>query len=93
MEWQGWFTLAVVVLALAAMVRELAAPDIVMMAALFILAGTGVLTPVETFAGFAKKLQFQRAMSSPITWATMSRISVILATVRNHVSYASRAEQ
>ncbi len=53
MEWQAWFTLGTILVALAAMVREVAAPDLIMMAALFALAGTGVLTPVETFAGFA----------------------------------------
>ncbi len=53
LDWQGWLTLAVVVLSLVAMVRELAAPDLVMMAGLFVLAATGVLTPQETFSGFA----------------------------------------
>ena len=53
MDWQGWLTLAVVVLCLVAMVRELAAPDLVMMAGLFTLAAAGVLTPTETFIGFA----------------------------------------
>lgn len=53
MEWQAWFTLAVVILALVAMVREVAAPDLVMMASLFALAAVGILTPAETFAGFA----------------------------------------
>jgi di/tricarboxylate transporter len=53
MEWQGWLTLAVVVVALAAMVREIAGPDLVMVAGLFTLAGTGVLSPAETFSGFA----------------------------------------
>ncbi len=53
MEWQGWFTLAVVLAALVAMVREIAPPDLLMMAALFALAGTGILTPAETFAGFS----------------------------------------
>ncbi len=53
MEWQGWFTLGVVLVTLAAMVREIAAPDIVMMAALFARAAAGILTPGETFAGFA----------------------------------------
>ena len=53
MEWQGWLTLAVVGLSLVAMVREVAGPDLVMMAALFALAAAGVLTPAETFAGFA----------------------------------------
>ena len=53
MEWQIWFTLGIVLLALAAMVREVAPPDLVLMAALFSLAAAGVLTPAETFAGFA----------------------------------------
>jgi di/tricarboxylate transporter len=53
MEWQGWFTLLVVVLTLVAMVREIAGPDLIMMAGLFALASTGVLTPAETFSGFA----------------------------------------
>lgn len=53
MEWQGWLTLAVVVLTLAAMLREMAAPDIVMMGGLFTLAAFGVLSPAETFSGFA----------------------------------------
>jgi len=53
MEWQGWLTLAVVVLTLFAMVKELAGPDLVMMAGLFSLAAFGVLTPRETFEGFA----------------------------------------
>jgi di/tricarboxylate transporter len=53
MDWQGWFTLGVVVISLVAMVRELAAPDVVMMGALFALASVGILTPGETFSGFA----------------------------------------
>jgi len=53
MEWQGWLTLAVVLLTLIAMVKELAGPDLIMMAGLFTLAAFGVLTPRETFEGFA----------------------------------------
>jgi di/tricarboxylate transporter len=53
MEWQGWLTLAVVLLTLVAMVRELAGPDLVMMAGLFTLAAFGILSPRETFEGFA----------------------------------------
>ena len=53
MEWQGWVTLAVVALTLAAMVREVAGPDLVMMAGLFTLAAIGILTPTETFSGFS----------------------------------------
>lgn len=53
LEWQGWLTLGVVVLVLAAMVRGVAAPDLVLMGGLFLLALFGVLTPEETFHGFA----------------------------------------
>jgi di/tricarboxylate transporter len=51
--WEGWFTLAVVLFALVAMMREMAGPDLVMMAALFAITGVGILTPEETFLGFA----------------------------------------
>ncbi len=53
MEWQGWFTLAVVLLALAGMIREVAAPDLVLMAALVSLGAVGILSPGEMFAGVA----------------------------------------
>jgi len=52
-SWEGWITLAVVLLALVAMVREVAGPDLIMMAALFALAACGILTAEETFHGFA----------------------------------------
>ena len=53
MDWQIVFTLGLVALALTAMVRELAAPDLVLMATLICLGAAGILSPVETFAGFA----------------------------------------
>ncbi|MBW2382133.1 MAG: SLC13 family permease [Deltaproteobacteria bacterium] len=53
MDWPMWFTLAVVLIALGLMVWEVAAPDLVMMAALVSLGVTGILTPRETFSGFA----------------------------------------
>jgi len=53
MTWEGWFTLGVVLLALVAMIREFAAPDLVMMAALFTITAAGILTPEETFRGFS----------------------------------------
>jgi di/tricarboxylate transporter len=53
LDWQGWLTLGVVVLVLVAMIRGLAAPDLVLMGGLFLLALFGVLTPEETFQGFA----------------------------------------
>lgn len=53
MDWQIALTLGLIAVALTAMVRELAAPDLVLMATLICLGATGILTPRETFAGFA----------------------------------------
>lgn len=53
LDWQGWFTLGVIGLVLVAMIRGLAAPDLVLMGGLFSLTVVGILTPEETFSGFA----------------------------------------
>lgn len=53
MEAAGWYTLAVLAVMIVALVREIAGPDLIMMAGLFALAAPGILTPEETFAGFA----------------------------------------
>ena len=53
MDWQIAFTLAAVLIALGLMVWEVAAPDLVLMAALVSLGLTGILTPRETFIGFS----------------------------------------
>lgn len=53
MDWQGWLTILVVVLMVTAMARELAGPDLILLAGLFTLAAAGVLTPAETFSGFS----------------------------------------
>ncbi len=53
MDWQILFTLALLAVALTAMVRELAAPDLVLMGTLICFGATGILSPTETFAGFA----------------------------------------
>jgi len=55
MEWQAWLTLAVLLAMIAAMAREIAGPDVVLMGGLVVLASAGVLTPKETFAGFANE--------------------------------------
>ena len=51
MDWQGWFTLAVVAAVLVAMYLELADSDIILMGGLLTLATVGIVTPAETFAG------------------------------------------
>jgi len=53
LDWQGWLTLGVIFLVLIAMVRGIASPDLIMLAGLVILGASGVLTPEETFSGFA----------------------------------------
>jgi di/tricarboxylate transporter len=53
LDWQGWFTIAVIVAVLVGMIRGIAAPDLILMAGLFTLALTGILTPAEAFSGFA----------------------------------------
>ena len=55
MEWQAWLTLAVLLAMIAAMAREIAGPDIILMGGLVVLAASGVLTPKEAFAGFANE--------------------------------------
>lgn len=55
MEWQGWFTISVVLGIVGALARGIAPPDLVMMAGLFVLAVFGILTPEETFSGFANQ--------------------------------------
>ena len=53
MDWQGWFTLGVLALVVAGLIREIAGPEILVMAGLLVLAAAGILTPEETFSGFA----------------------------------------
>lgn len=72
MGWQGWCTLVVLILMIAAMVRELASPDIVLMGGLFTLAAVGVLTPAETFAGFSNE-----------SMATVGALLVLAAALRD----------
>jgi di/tricarboxylate transporter len=52
---EGWYTLGIVATIITVLVRNLAPPDMVMMAGLFALAAPGVLTPTETFAGFSSQ--------------------------------------
>jgi di/tricarboxylate transporter len=71
MDWQIVFTLGMLALALAAMIRELAAPDLVLMAALICFGATGILSPAETFAGFA----------NPVV-ATVGALFIVSAALR-----------
>ncbi|GIX30114.1 MAG: sodium:sulfate symporter [Porticoccaceae bacterium] len=55
MTFQGWFTLAVVALTLAALARLHGPPHRVLLAALVALVAGGVLAPTEALAGFANE--------------------------------------
>ena len=55
MDWQGWFTLAVLVCMIVALVREVLGPDIIAFMALGVLVCTGILTPREAVIGFSNK--------------------------------------
>ncbi len=50
---EGWITIGVVIIVVVALAREVAGADLVVMGGLFILATLGILTPAETFSGFA----------------------------------------
>ena len=51
--WEAWFTLGALVLMTAALVRSVAAPDLVLLGTLGLLLLAGIVTPVEAFAGFS----------------------------------------
>ena len=55
MDWQGWFTLAVLMCMIIALVREVMGPDIIVFIALGLLVCTGIITPKEAIAGFSNK--------------------------------------
>ena len=55
MDWQGWFTLAVLFCMIIALVRELMGPDIIVFIALGLLVCTGIITPREAVTGFSNK--------------------------------------
>jgi di/tricarboxylate transporter len=53
MSWEAWLTLAVTVVTLYALARELGPPDVIFVAAVVVLAIAGVITPEQAFGGFA----------------------------------------
>jgi di/tricarboxylate transporter len=55
MDWQGWFTLVVLLFMVAALVLEILSPDIIVFIALGILVCTGIVSPREAVVGFSNK--------------------------------------
>ncbi len=53
MSWEAWLTLAVIVVAVVLLARDLVAPAVTFMGAVVILLVVGVLTPAQAFQGFA----------------------------------------
>lgn len=53
MEWQGWFSLSLMVAALAVLILTRTGPHLVMMAVLTLLSLSGILSAGEALAGFA----------------------------------------
>ena len=53
LDWQAWVTLAIVAGMLVALIREIARPEMIFLAALGLLLGCGILTPEEAFQGFS----------------------------------------
>ncbi len=62
LDWQGWVTISVFVLVLIGLIREIASPGIVMLAAAAILAVVRVITPAELLMGFSRPIVFTLAM-------------------------------
>jgi di/tricarboxylate transporter len=54
-SWQAWLTLAVIFCMLVALVRELAQPEAILLAALAALLVAGILTPEQAFAGLSNQ--------------------------------------
>lgn len=53
LTWEAWLTLAVVIGLVAALVRDVARPELLLFGGLAPLLATGVLTPEDAFAGFS----------------------------------------
>ena len=52
MNWEAWFTLAVLVLVFTSLVKNLGPPDMVLLGGTVLVALVGVITPEQAFSGF-----------------------------------------
>ena len=55
MDWQGWFTLAVIGLVFTAMLRGLGPPDIIILGATVLVGLVGIISVEEVVSGFSNK--------------------------------------
>jgi di/tricarboxylate transporter len=53
MSWQAWFTLAVLIVTIVALAREVLPPAVVILSAVVVLLVARVLTPQQAFSGFS----------------------------------------
>ncbi len=53
MSWQGWFTLAIVVVMVVALARDLVAPSVAVLGTVVVCMVIGIVTPAQAFAGFS----------------------------------------
>lgn len=53
MTWDAWLSLLLTVAMIIAMIRNMASPDMILLAGLALLMACGVLTPEEAFSGFS----------------------------------------
>ncbi|MDP8959556.1 MAG: SLC13 family permease [Actinomycetota bacterium] len=58
MSWEAWFTLALVVVAVAVLMRDLLAPSATIFGATVVLLLIGVITPEQALSGFANPAPF-----------------------------------
>jgi di/tricarboxylate transporter len=58
MSWEAWFTLAVVVLVIVVLVRDLVPPSAAMVGAMTAVLAGGIVVPSEAFSGFANPAPF-----------------------------------
>ena len=55
MDWQGWFTLAVIALVFTAMVRSMGPPDIILLGGTVLVGLAGIISAEDVVSGFANK--------------------------------------
>ena len=53
LDWTAWFTLAVLISVVFALVRDIARPDLILLGAVGAVLIVGIITPEQAFAGFS----------------------------------------
>ncbi|MEZ6057478.1 MAG: SLC13 family permease [Planctomycetaceae bacterium] len=62
LTWQAWFSLGLMLLLFLALMKNLAPPDLLFLGGTALLAGVGIITPEEAFAGFSNSGMLTVAM-------------------------------